>query len=84
MDLERLDKCVEEIRDEYIKAKRKFLPFYNLHEAYAIIKEELDEFWEVVRLNQSKNPDRIKKAREEAIQIAAMALGVVYEWSEEQ
>ncbi len=82
LNFDRLDKLCEFIRNEYYHAKEKHKPFHNLHEAYAIMKEEFDEFWEVVKLNQDKYPDRIKRAREEARQIAAMALGVMYEFGE--
>ncbi len=68
------------VAKEYLNAKDYFPTFNSLHEAYAVIKEELDEFWEVVKLNQQKNPDRIEDARKEAIQIAAMALGVLVEF----
>lgn len=80
IDMEKLEDCSDEIEEEYYNAKEKFKPFHNLHEAYAIIKEELDEFWDVVKLNQKKNPDRVCRARQEAKQIAAMCLGVLYEF----
>ena len=79
---DRLDDCVDEIKNEYYQAKKKHKPFHNLHEAYAILKEEFDEFWAVVKLNQDRNPDRTEKALKEARQIAAMALGVLYEFGD--
>ena len=68
------------VAKEYLNSKDVFPTFNSLHEAYAVIKEELDEFWEVVKLNQQKNPNRTQEARKEAIQIAAMALGVLVEF----
>lgn len=48
------------------------------HEGWAVIKEEVDELWECVRANNGASLD----ARQEAIQIAAMALRYVYDVSE--
>ncbi len=53
-------------------ASEKHQPFYSDHEGYAILKEEVDELWDVIK----RKPDstRDKEIREEAIQVAAMAL----------
>lgn len=61
------------VMEELGKAREKFPPFYSAHEGWAIIKEELDELWEVVREKQS-TPGRGDRMRKEAIQIAAMAM----------
>lgn len=56
----------------------------NRHEAYAIIAEELDEFWDEVK----KNPRKMRIAeelawqenmRKELIQVAAMAIRAIYD-----
>jgi hypothetical protein len=70
---------LREIGDEYLKARQTNKPFINLHEAYAVLKEEFDEFWEAVKLKQD-NENREFLAREEAKQIAAMALGIMFEF----
>jgi hypothetical protein len=44
----------------------------TVHEGYAIIAEELDELWDLVRANQNRH-DRAAMRRE-AMQIAAMAI----------
>lgn len=59
--------------DELTKARAKFPPFNSAHEGWAIIKEELDELWEVVRENQA-TPGRDRRMAAEARQVAAMAL----------
>lgn len=46
-------------------------PINSLHEGYAVILEELDEFWAMVRM-QTKDRDPAKLL-EELIQVAAMA-----------
>ena len=49
--------------------------FASLHEAYAVILEELDEVWEITR---QKRRDRSREAiRKEMVQIAAMALKAI-------
>ena len=40
-----------DINLEMFKGKKKFGKFTSMHEAYAVIKEELDEFWESVKGN---------------------------------
>ena len=56
--------------------------FYNAHEGYATLLEEVDEFWDEVKLNQKKrDPARMRK---EALQIAAMAIRVAVECCTEE
>lgn len=45
-------------------------PFHSPHEGYAILHEEADELWEHIKRDQG----RTGMARDEAVQIAAMAL----------
>ena len=49
----------------------------SLHEAYAIILEEVDELWDEVK-KKSSNRDP-KAVRSELIQIAAMAVRAIYD-----
>jgi len=54
-------------------------PMHSTHEAYAVIKEELDEFWEQVKINPNKllpgeREQRLTKMHNELIQIAAMCM----------
>jgi hypothetical protein len=54
-------------------------PIHSVHEAYAVIKEELDEFWEQVKVNPRKldaqeRTARLEKMRNELLQTAAMCL----------
>lgn len=59
------DNVDEEIRLEQQRGFQTHGSYNSMHEAYAVILEELDEFWESVRLD---NPDP-----RELLQVAATA-----------
>ena len=59
------------LNDEVARASSKFPAFNSHHEGYAIIQEELDEYWDVVK---GKAPQREEEALGELIQVAAMAI----------
>ncbi len=63
-----LTDIINTVTDEYIRAESKFGPFASAHEGYAVILEEVDEMWAEIKRND------IKRAREEAVQVAAMAI----------
>ena len=71
--MDRIDVAINWVKNEYIKATKKFGDFHNAHEGYAVLLEEMDELWENVKLNQS-NTGRNPLMLVEAIQVAAMAL----------
>jgi NTP pyrophosphatase (non-canonical NTP hydrolase) len=49
--------------------------FASLHEAYAVILEELDEVWEITRQKRrDRNADALRK---ELVQVAAMAIKAI-------
>lgn len=53
-------------------AEAKHQPFNSHHEAFAVILEELDEYWDEVRLKaENRNPEHLQK---ELIQTAAMCV----------
>jgi hypothetical protein len=68
-----LESLLEEIAQEVERAQDMHAPMHSLHEGYAVLKEELDELWDEVRM---KHPD-FERARKEAIQCAAMAVRLV-------
>lgn len=69
--------AAKEIVAECNSARRNHNRFNSLHEAYAVILEEVDELWELVRL---KSTDRDPNAiRAELRQIGAMALRAMVE-----
>lgn len=63
-----LNAVLDSVVSELTLASSKFPAFHSPHEGFAILKEEVDELWTEVKAN-----DR-ERAREEAIQVAAMAL----------
>jgi hypothetical protein len=67
-----LGQAVTDVLNEVKAAQDKFPPMNSAHEGYAVLLEEVDELWEIVKLKQ-KNRD-LTAMRKEAVQIAAMAL----------
>lgn len=63
----------KEIQKELDDANTKFQPFKSTHEAYAVIKEEFEEYWEEVK---KKNPD-LKNMKKELIQVCAMCVKTI-------
>lgn len=61
------------------RAVRLHGPFASAHEGYAVLLEEVDELWDEVK-NRDKNKERM---REEALQIAAMAIRFVHDVCDE-
>lgn len=59
------------VRAELKKARSKNGSQHSLHEGYAVLLEEVDEFWDIVKLKASKRD--LKEALSELVQIAAMA-----------
>jgi len=62
-----------EILAEFRRARIRHKPMRGPHEGYAVLLEEVDELWDEVKAN------RPWMAREEAIQVGAMALAFALE-----
>lgn len=75
MTPEQLNPIFRDIKDELSSAMRKFDGMHSLHEAYAVIAEEVDELWDIVREKNSHEMGVI--ARKECVQIAAMAIRAI-------
>lgn len=58
-------------------ARRDHKPYNSAHEAYAVILEELEEFWEEVRMKRNKR-DKAHMLRE-LVQIATTAERAAYD-----
>lgn len=75
--------AANEALSELLRAKALWpSDFASAHEGYAIAFEEVDEFWDHVKLNQKKrDPVAMRK---EAIQAAAMFLRIAVECCSEE
>jgi len=59
-----------DVAAELDRAQAKWPPMHSLHEAYAVILEELDEVWQLVKQKQNeRDPEAVRK---ELTQLAAM------------
>ena len=68
---QRLDTFIA-VSNEVERAKMHGESFSSLHEAYAVLLEEVDELWDITRMKRrDRDPNEIRK---ELIQIAAMAV----------
>ena len=72
----------QEVTDELARARAAWPAMHSIHEGYALILEELDELWDLVKVNQNKH-DRAKM-RHEAMQVAAMAIRFMEDLCEEK
>lgn len=63
-----LDAALAMVRAECLVAMGKFPPFNSAHEGYGVLLEKVDELWAEVKRNWNQG------AREEAVQVAAMAV----------
>ena len=79
LDLCEEDQSKEVMADVYVELRRSTEihgGFRSQHEAYAILKEEVDELWDGIR-----HQDCNSRIRKEAIQIAAMAIRFVMDFT---
>jgi hypothetical protein len=58
------------VQNEIVRGEEKHGPLNSHHEAYAVLLEEVDEYWHEVK-RQQRIPGKL---RDELIQIAAVAL----------
>lgn len=68
---------IELFVQEHSKAREKFSAMASAHEGYAVILEELDEVWDIVKQKQSERDYR--KLRKEVIQLGAMVYAFLIE-----
>lgn len=72
----------DEVAREVNRASGLHKGIVSLHEAKAVIEEELEEFWELVKVNPGKlspteQKTRMVKIHEELIQTAAMCVRAI-------
>jgi hypothetical protein len=62
------------VKKEYKKARINYSPFHSTHEGIAVIQEEVDELWDMVKNNKGRTiKDGNHMMAKECVQIAAMA-----------
>ena len=66
------------IKKELNQAMEKYNTQSSLHEGYAILLEEVDELWEIIK----QKPSKIKEDEVivESIQVAAMAIRLIHDY----
>ncbi len=75
MEMQAGQRHYELIEAELARAARHGARFASLHEAYAVIFEELDEIWDITRMKR-RDRDR-EDLQKEFIQLAAMAVKAI-------
>lgn len=82
---EEIERIARQIAEEALRASTLFAPFNSAHEGIAVLDEERDELWDIVKTNPKRYMDVTTtleqakerwraKMREEAVQVGAMAL----------
>jgi hypothetical protein len=66
------DESFKLIENEYLRASDLYPDLHSNHEAYAVIKEEVDELWDEIK--KSKEVIGNNKIKKELIQIGAMVV----------
>lgn len=67
--------ALKAVHRELLEAILNYKPMNSLHEGYAVLLEEVEELWDEVKKKPSKRD--IAKIRDEAKQVAAMALRIM-------
>ena len=76
-ETEKEEVILQDILNEARRAFRLHGPYNSHHEAYAVILEELEEYWEEVR-KKSEERDPVAM-RKELIQLAQTAFRTIYD-----
>lgn len=64
--------AISEVIAEVKEAMGNYPPMTSYHDGWAIIREELEELWDEIKLKPSRRD--AEKIRREAVQVAAMAV----------
>lgn len=62
---------------ELLMARKKHGPFLSAHEGYAVILEELEEVWQIIKTQEAERD--YEKLRKEIVQCGAMCLAFLIE-----
>lgn len=78
--IEKLEAVLSLVRAEALRAMRKHPPMATPHHGYAVIQEEVDELWDLVKSDDGRE----LSALEEATQIAAVAVRYIVDMQAEE
>lgn len=74
-------KIFEEIFEEVTNIWGEFAPYKSSHEAYGVLLEEMDEFWDAVKMGEDQVDEdgrtRNEAMNDEIIQVAAVAIATL-------
>ena len=79
----RRKKAYKPIKTEFNHITQVHKPYNSLHEALAVLEEEIHEFRMEVYKSPKKHPDRMKLALEEIKQVGAIALRIIYDFGDQ-
>ena len=75
------EEILEDVFEEVNKIYPEFAPYNSSHEAYAVLLEEMDEFWKSVKMGKKDIDEdgrtRNKAMKDEIIQVAAVAIATL-------
>jgi NTP pyrophosphatase (non-canonical NTP hydrolase) len=74
-------KHLDAVVSEFNRASSIYPRFNSVHEGYAVLLEEVEELWDEIKKSPKKRD--LNKIREEAVQVAAMALRFLHDCAEE-
>ena len=73
---------LDQIDDQIRYGKEKYGHFNSCHEGYGVLLEEVNEFWDLVKVNKTKNYDHDALRNQmvnELIQIASVSIRLATE-----
>jgi hypothetical protein len=68
---DRENQAIDAVRRELYTSTEKYGTFRTTHEAFGVLREEVDEFWDACKANN------LVEMEAEAIQVAAMAIRLI-------
>lgn len=78
---EKFEQAIRLITHEYLLATKRHGKFNSTHEGFAVLKEEVDELWDLVRKGHRYNAMQQEHCfTSEAKQIAAMAIRFIVDF----
>jgi len=77
MNSQRIYQLANEVATEVHEASEKHKAYNSVHEAYGVLMEEVEEFWEEVKKkSENRSKDNMRK---ELLQVAAVCLRTIHD-----